>query len=678
MPRAPEDSRGRRGNQNPPGYGGAAYLNGPVHQPHPDNWAPFDGSGLRINRAVRDALRGAGGHSAVGITQIQSGNPNGRGYVKDGDKAYILLPFKSGAVTIHLGSRAQDLYRLNDQQTAKLQQWMYDAGLYADDVYDGRNVATGDPNDGGLTATALAELFGRALLSGKSTSQYLKDQIAANSAALGAKLDKNKKGLDDGLGGDSAQQVADQIVDNPFQPIHLTHPTTLRGVADEMAQDVFGRNATEEEKSKFVAFFQNQERLFGTIVANKEQESRYNSAGVQQANLVGQTQLNNSGAAGSQGVGGITGGAKGAITYPVVGHTGADLTTNTYGMPWGDHRHAGLDLFAAKGTPIVAARGGVVVKVQSGGYEGGHANSVTIRGDDGRFYYYTHMVNSPPVKKDQVVTQGQLIGNVGRTGNAYKNGKGAYHVHFVIAKTANTTYEAGAYDPYNELRGSSSVTSAGAAPTGGSAGGGGAPGGGGGGGVNVLAILDTIANFESNHTYNAGITGMYGLTPTGGWKVWGDGSAKYASQASKAAQDAAATKGVNYWLGQGIKPEDIPLVWYLGHYPKPGEMDVVPGKKGQNRYTPREYQKMWVDYLHAHGGAGGGGGIDPATGQPYMGGIVGTTTANTYEDLQAPDQREAAEEQFRKDHPDEAGAHDLSKQYDQFVTLLSGFSGQKQ
>ncbi len=82
--------------------------------------------------------------------------------------------------------------------------------------------------------------------------------------------------------------------------------------------------------------------------------------------------------------------------------------------------HQGVDLRAAKGTPIVAARAGQIAFV---GRQSGFGNLVVIAHDDGLESWYGHNDRNL-VEVGQWVEQGQTIAQVGRSGNAT-----GYHVH---------------------------------------------------------------------------------------------------------------------------------------------------------------------------------------------------------------------------------------------------------
>jgi murein DD-endopeptidase MepM/ murein hydrolase activator NlpD len=96
----------------------------------------------------------------------------------------------------------------------------------------------------------------------------------------------------------------------------------------------------------------------------------------------------------------------------------------------GGRGHPGQDMLAKAGTPLVAARSGVVVDAgtATGRYSGGRGNYIYIYSSiDDRTYVYLHMVKPSPLKVGDEVVAGQLLGAVGCTGSC----DGA-HLHFEI------------------------------------------------------------------------------------------------------------------------------------------------------------------------------------------------------------------------------------------------------
>ncbi len=91
------------------------------------------------------------------------------------------------------------------------------------------------------------------------------------------------------------------------------------------------------------------------------------------------------------------------------------------------HMHKGLDMVAPIGTPIYAAGAGTVVDIEYNNTGSGYGNSVIIdHGVNGLSSRYAHM-SVIHVKKGQVVSRGEQIGEVGNTGLST-----GPHLHFEI------------------------------------------------------------------------------------------------------------------------------------------------------------------------------------------------------------------------------------------------------
>ena len=97
-------------------------------------------------------------------------------------------------------------------------------------------------------------------------------------------------------------------------------------------------------------------------------------------------------------------------------------------MRGGTRRHEALDIPAARGTPVLAATSGRVLKLFNS-----KAGGITIYQFDpgARFsYYYAHLDRyAQGLKEGMPLRRGDLIGYVGSTGNAPAN---APHLHFTI------------------------------------------------------------------------------------------------------------------------------------------------------------------------------------------------------------------------------------------------------
>lgn len=90
--------------------------------------------------------------------------------------------------------------------------------------------------------------------------------------------------------------------------------------------------------------------------------------------------------------------------------------------------HLGLDLAAPRGTPILASKSGTVI--YTGREFRGFGKMIMIESGDGWATLYAHLDNIF-VSEGQVVTMGEVLGAMGRTGRAT-----GVHLHFEIRKVS--------------------------------------------------------------------------------------------------------------------------------------------------------------------------------------------------------------------------------------------------
>ena len=106
--------------------------------------------------------------------------------------------------------------------------------------------------------------------------------------------------------------------------------------------------------------------------------------------------------------------------------------SSPYGMrkhPRGGKKfHAGIDLAAMRGTPVMASASGVIVQAQ---YVAGYGNNIIVSHNNRFKTRYAHL-HKMYVKPGQTVEQGQKIGAVGATGYVRKSGRDGSHLHFEI------------------------------------------------------------------------------------------------------------------------------------------------------------------------------------------------------------------------------------------------------
>ena len=93
--------------------------------------------------------------------------------------------------------------------------------------------------------------------------------------------------------------------------------------------------------------------------------------------------------------------------------------------------HAGEDIGAPSGTPILAADSGVATVIPDNG--NGYGNYIMINHGGGRVTLYAHM-SAFAISNGATVSQGQVIGYVGSTGNST-----GPHLHFEVRVNGATT-----------------------------------------------------------------------------------------------------------------------------------------------------------------------------------------------------------------------------------------------
>lgn len=95
----------------------------------------------------------------------------------------------------------------------------------------------------------------------------------------------------------------------------------------------------------------------------------------------------------------------------------------------GRRAHKGIDLYASIGTPVLSVRSGIVVAATR---NNGMGNYVIIKHAGNIISIYGHL-QQIYVARGQRVKQGNIIGSVGKTGNARYSGIEP-HLHFEIRK----------------------------------------------------------------------------------------------------------------------------------------------------------------------------------------------------------------------------------------------------
>ncbi|MES3024936.1 MAG: M23 family metallopeptidase [Pseudomonadota bacterium] len=99
-------------------------------------------------------------------------------------------------------------------------------------------------------------------------------------------------------------------------------------------------------------------------------------------------------------------------------------------------RHEGIDIFAKRGTPVLASTEGIVY---SRGENSLGGNVVWVLGPGGQRHYYAHLDQPSIVGARERVQAGTLLGYVGNTGNAKTTPP---HLHYGVYTSG------GAINPY--------------------------------------------------------------------------------------------------------------------------------------------------------------------------------------------------------------------------------------
>ena len=120
-----------------------------------------------------------------------------------------------------------------------------------------------------------------------------------------------------------------------------------------------------------------------------------------------------------------------AYILPVDGtiDVGYSADTPVYSKPLADWRvHNGIDFTVALGTEVKAINDGVVQSIETDDLMG---VTVTVKHTDGNVSLYANLENSVLLKKDQLISQGDIIGKVGKT--AIIEVAQEPHLHFEVS-----------------------------------------------------------------------------------------------------------------------------------------------------------------------------------------------------------------------------------------------------
>ncbi|HAP32665.1 MAG TPA: hypothetical protein DCQ14_06415 [Firmicutes bacterium] len=180
----------------------------------------------------------------------------------------------------------------------------------------------------------------------------------------------------------------------PFQTVYVPDDSMWSGQTEVLEKGVFG----------------SRDIVYEVIRENGQERSREIVSSVVISEPVAQKVARGTASIPSRGTG--------SFIWPV---RGGGRLTSPFGWRWGSF-HAGIDIAAPHGTPILAADSGVVVFV---GWDGGYGKCIVIYHGT---YYTRYAHNSQNlVSEGEAVGKGEVIGRIGNTGRSFGD-----HVHFEI------------------------------------------------------------------------------------------------------------------------------------------------------------------------------------------------------------------------------------------------------
>jgi murein DD-endopeptidase MepM/ murein hydrolase activator NlpD len=142
-----------------------------------------------------------------------------------------------------------------------------------------------------------------------------------------------------------------------------------------------------------------------------------------------------------------------SLIIPVAGGRQSDLHDTFSAARSGGRVHRAIDIMVPRGTPVLAAADGEIVRIGRNALGG---KIIYQLSDDKKLvFYYAHLDHyADGLRVGDSVRQGNVIAYVGNTGNA---GPGNYHLHFSILTVKDPSnpkklYKGDTINPYPILR----------------------------------------------------------------------------------------------------------------------------------------------------------------------------------------------------------------------------------
>jgi murein DD-endopeptidase MepM/ murein hydrolase activator NlpD len=139
------------------------------------------------------------------------------------------------------------------------------------------------------------------------------------------------------------------------------------------------------------------------------------------------------------------------LTVPVAGADMSKVEDSFYEPRDGGRTHRAIDILAPRGTPILSADDGKILRMTTS--ELGGISMYTVDPDARLVYYYAHMDRyNDAMTPGREIAKGDTLGFVGTTGNAPKD---TPHLHFQVMRwpADNKYWDGEAIDPFEALGG---------------------------------------------------------------------------------------------------------------------------------------------------------------------------------------------------------------------------------
>lgn len=256
-------------------------------------------------------------------------------------------------------------------------------------------------------------------------NQVMDQLAAARQAVADAKADlEESKAAEEAAKADLESQKADLVTEEAKVDATIQEITSQSSVYESKL------HAAEADATSVANQIAQAEKTYqAQIAAQKAAEEAARKKAEEEAAKKANTTNNNSTTPSTPATTPVTN--SGSYLWPLAGYTSVSSPFGYRNCPFhGRELHRGADIPAPAGTPIRAAKSGVVIVST---YGSSYGNYITIAHSDGTRTLYAHQ-SQRAVSAGQTVSQGQVIGYVGSTGSSTGN-----HLHFEIWTSSSSS-----------------------------------------------------------------------------------------------------------------------------------------------------------------------------------------------------------------------------------------------